>query len=1084
MPYNLKDKIFYQMVERLEREININIDELISLFYRTTKCGLSFTEIYSMRHDLKAHQSLLRFSLLDYKISHDDKINIVKRYVTNDDRLFKIYNENKEKDFKFIVNGSFVELMPLETKKNEKRQTIFFKKFKKIKCPEFEPVMEIAENSEAPRMNFENIKVVQEEIKIEPINYNVNRCGDYNKFIDLIDTNKHIIEEKLNELNYTKEEVIQVIKKYGSSIYAERFAPADCGQILRVCEGRTYRAYEPQFAVEIEDERRIFISAEDFNLKYFAMFSPTVHELLNRPVKFFCDIDDKKNTIPDFKNYLGRLICSFRAFFPAYFKISGVCNIDHHIAIGQDYNSAHIIFNIYDDMDNRFLTDSPEKQKLFWREFKKFIADEYIDLLVYRRNAQLRIPLCPKFDGQSILYPCDNKIKEYFVGTFARSGDYFLEPVPVKFTNRYYTHYEISEFINILNNSSISINKRFVWMEAVRRIFCFFHFLKYEERVERVLTFCQNKLWDTEKDNLENRELCAIYKNYKCCYSVDSMRDFFKPHEANKKMVEELNYDDYNERITVIKSGTNTGKTYKFIKKYIDKKVLYISYRRSLAAEIKSQVLHHGAVSVSKYNDVNVDESADHFIVQLESLARFPDISRFDVVFLDEIEELIAQFNHAFMTQASTFHILEGIFKQILLEKRVFCVSANIGTRTFNFLNRYGLKFEYIENIKKDKADYTFVEYEQGEALINEILKLAESGHKLAIATNSLKKAVKMSAEIKHLAAQLNKYGKTLILCSKTDFVEPEQWVNYDFVIYTPTIESGVNFLPVYFDYIIGYFQPNANTYTSCYQQLFRVRNPKNKKILIHIRRGPGEVGKKHIDYLNKKHIKLQNLIASNYTITKFSTEAHKTIINNRLFGTYSNIYFRRLFLRELKHAGMKCEKIIKDIILGGIDDERILTNQFIISQLDVNNENNKRLSGQLAYIEYDTQVFENYNGNMEKVITSLCNYKMINSQRNLCHKDSRIRDFIKNYTYFGEEMRKLICDQDLFNIFISFTNRPVKPEAFQKRTEHNQKQLVNSVLLNYGYIVNIHGMLEFAYTELEKLNEEIKKNKWVTTPN
>ena len=60
-----------------------------------------------------------------------------------------------------------------------------------------------------------------------------------------------------------------------------------------------------------------------------------------------------------------------------------------------------------------------------------------------------------------------------------------------------------------------------------------------------------------------------------------------------------------------------------------------------------------------------------------------------------------------------------------------------------------------------------------------------------------------------------------------------EIWVNYDVVIYTPTVCMGVSFEPEHFDNIFGYGCHNSLGSQEFCQMMHRVRTPKDKNIYI-----------------------------------------------------------------------------------------------------------------------------------------------------------------------------------------------------------------------------------------------------------
>ena len=58
-------------------------------------------------------------------------------------------------------------------------------------------------------------------------------------------------------------------------------------------------------------------------------------------------------------------------------------------------------------------------------------------------------------------------------------------------------------------------------------------------------------------------------------------------------------------------------------------------------------------------------------------------------------------------------------------------------------------------------------------------------------------------------------------------------WIQYDFVVYSPTICAGSSFTSKHFDYVCGYFTSLSSCCELSCQQLFRVRDIGKKEIVM-----------------------------------------------------------------------------------------------------------------------------------------------------------------------------------------------------------------------------------------------------------
>lgn len=466
-----------------------------------------------------------------------------------------------------------------------------------------------------------------------------------------------------------------------------------------------------------------------------------------------------------------------------------------------------------------------------------------------------------------------------------------------------------------------------------------------------------------------------------------------------------FDYPEQNNRHMFIRSGTGTGKTYKIFEQYglIGKKILVVSYRRTLAQDLLSYKIDEKFKHLDwgHYREPDVMDGTrvpQILLCQLESLHKFYNvINQYDIIVFDECENLIMQLSHLKgHAQVTRTRLL---FKNIMKNRPIYFISANLGIRTFNFVRRYSDREIFaIKNEFLDKAEYTvklFIGWQE------EVIRLAKAGKKLAIAINSKSGAEKLAIAMKKI------YGKNKVLCmvgesdkkkdipiekkeeepepiDKNDprYEEPEipkktneeimkdintEWTKYNCVIYTSCIEAGVSYeIEGHFDYICASFTKQTNDWVGKYQGLFRVRHPNKKTIIMEL---PDDCDNdKYFPTSKTQLVRMVNFDAFMKTLSMderiaFSSkdlhklevdlndELNQQLMDNMQFQKYSDHYLKSLILNELSGAGamilpgrenleIKIDKNGKEKIVRKLSEEEkqereILNEQNIGMQID-----------------------------------------------------------------------------------------------------------------------------------------------------
>jgi len=335
--------------------------------------------------------------------------------------------------------------------------------------------------------------------------------------------------------------------------------------------------------------------------------------------------------------------------------------------------------------------------------------------------------------------------------------------------------------------------------------------------------------------------------------------------------------------ILAIKSAMATGKTTTIkyiIEKYGFKQILWISHRQSLTKNLKGSFKKLGFVDYLSIKGCLRDY--DRLFVQIDSIYRIRKLingdikyayPKYDLVIIDEIEGNLSHYNSPFLNtpQHSAREIFDFVCEIISYSGKLLVLDADLGSRTKLFLEHFK-SFTLIHNNFRP-APKTFRITNERCIFIDAILKDLDSHHNVCICSMS-------STELEDIEQVLiQKNIKYVMHTSMTDDklkIELEDvnkfWIQFQCVMYSPTIESGIDFNVNHFDSIYGILKDGNNTCSqrSFFQMIGRIRKCKNSTIFC---------------YYNNLHSAHPNLLANIYTydnILEYYT-VYETLNNHKV---------------------------------------------------------------------------------------------------------------------------------------------------------------------------------------------------------
>jgi hypothetical protein len=303
----------------------------------------------------------------------------------------------------------------------------------------------------------------------------------------------------------------------------------------------------------------------------------------------------------------------------------------------------------------------------------------------------------------------------------------------------------------------------------------------------------------------------------------------------------------------VVHAGMKLGKT-KSLRDHLNthymdtglrKNVIYfVSFRQTFSGNIKEKF---GEFAL--YSDIKGELSQNRLIVQVESLWRCVLSSEPpDLLILDECESIFEQFDSGLL---KNFQQCFAVFQYLLkYSKRVILMDANISDRSFRILEK--MRNVGIDNNQSVENNAIIYHHNTNKNAVHDNYYLTgdkakwlsllidrAKNHKIAIPVSSLSdgKTIYELLKTKYADKNIKIYSSETSFSEKRDHFAKvdEYWVEYDILIYTPTITAGVSFEMKHFDYVMGYFIDQSCQVESCIQMIGRIRDVKSHCIIVYI---------------------------------------------------------------------------------------------------------------------------------------------------------------------------------------------------------------------------------------------------------
>lgn len=557
-----------------------------------------------------------------------------------------------------------------------------------------------------------------------------------------------------------------------------------------------------------------------------------------------------------------------------------------------------------------------------------------------------------------------------------------------------------------------------------------------------------------------------------------------KYNDARPHIIKWIN--DNTLKTLCIKASMGTGKT-EVVKLICNipkfKRILWVTSRITLTENINGKFGNDQFKFVSYLDIKGTLFNYDRVICQIDSLERLFEtnkIKKYDLIIIDEIESALSHFTsphleQKYKTARSIFNLLQNICS---VSYKILCLDADYNLRAFKFIEYFG-KSLLIHNIYNTQKKKYIMIHDYG-YFLDKICTDLNDGLKVCIASMASGLIQGIEDQIKKFNEQniINKkpiityniyYGKTSDY-KKSELQDVNEiWSNYKLIMYSPTIESGVDVV-IEFDKLYGicYGGDYTTSQRAFLQMCGRLRNIKDENVICFC--------DKLINF---------NVSSEMYTFDDIfdafkyaSIKTNKPILEYKFEeledGTCQKIYdkenislFDNINILNYVESINKNNKIFLSVLFRLIREkgsDMILCKD--ITLIDKNDENNSMVHFSEASSEIINETYVELNNKIQEPEDDVVDEE---ERLTICSTSSGRDLKIDKWTYLYST---LIDDENLLS----------KQQKGEKM-EEEEKIKIERYLYNRQYNVNIYDILQKIKNideENDKLNDKVSPGNFV----
>ena len=603
--------------------------------------------------------------------------------------------------------------------------------------------------------------------------------------------------------------------------------------------------------------------------------------------------------------------------------------------------------------------------------------------------------------------------------------------------------------------------------------------------------------------NKYKKTLQFLYKSKYEPIKINS--EYIYPNDKSNDYI----FEDWinNYKSLCIKSSYGTGKTYgfkKIIDKYNPKKILFITYRQSLAhsfskdlkekygfdiyfddkKEIIKEIIPEETIK-SRYtrseNGITTEHEtetiipeqiiketfnirdSDRLIIQLDSLHKLNNsinmitqqdgINKYDLIILDEIEGLL---NHLSFDKINQYVIHDILMRLIKKSPKVLLLDGDMNNRTYDFVDTIKGNYKIYENDFKPNNKH-FIFTGNCPNFDKEIDNDVKKGKKIVIVsmtkTDSEKYYNKYCNDYKVIIHNSIEKNKKILLDVN------EEWSKCDILIYSPSVESGVDFnIRNYFYKCYAILSNTSTSYRAFNQMLNRVRYYESNEILcfmpLTMKYTENEILYR---YDEVKLTKYNGIEINNLVNVLIHNDTEKINSNNYFMSGLINMIETKGHTFKFLNDGNRMSKVNKS--KGELTQSEIMRMN-IISAENITDE------------EYETL---KYRGRKNEELTREENNSITKMYYKKVFKLDNINDV--NKKFIEEHYNK-------FHIVKNFKMLNIKPEErrekiptdYLKNFKFDKIDTLKTLLHKIGYVVEKNEIVKHKQIEFDNVKDDLNK--------
>ena len=446
-----------------------------------------------------------------------------------------------------------------------------------------------------------------------------------------------------------------------------------------------------------------------------------------------------------------------------------------------------------------------------------------------------------------------------------------------------------------------------------------------------------------------------------------------------------------------VKASMGTGKTHRFAEfvRNTGLNTLIVTPTRSLA---------HGAVTRFDcvcYEDLEGSTfKAPRLSVCLDSIHKVT--GHYDIVILDEFHQTAPALLKEFSGKNVHFELIfTHLQKRVQDAAHVLVGSANLEAEDIALLKRLdkNKRVEAMEHFSENPNEHWefFVERELFDFVVVEAL---ERGLRFPLFSASKKRAETWKNLI------LQHHPKTRVVVHHSEQEEsareilknPEEWQNYDVVIFTTTAGTGVDFsIRDHFDLVFLDGSGVTFDYTHFEQASKRVRHTKTSKVVAYI-------PEKNTEFFTREEILDRVLTQERQTLATMGVHAKPDLYDENVKDALS-FYVEVASLQESRKVRLKTQLQLSLVKKGIVFEE--VENAGVVNQISID-ENKKKIS------EVTKKVTEEDVKRTVEAVVLDENDVLLMENRDLSSEEARSLKKFRLVNFYGEISEEIVkSDQD-----------------------------------------------------------------------